>query len=176
MMATSLPVLNSSEATFECTFGRGCEGICCQTGRPMFYPEEVERVDANLGKFLPEMRPEARALVAKQGYLSNRRKQGYPMLRIQGGWCVFFNKGCVLHKVGAEEGDKYRYKPIACALFPLAKDERDRWYVRQLGYKGEEWKLFCLDRNNSTIPAAESLQEEMALALQQDPVPAASPD
>ena len=54
-------------------------------------------------------------------------------MRIQGGWCVFFNQGCVLHKMGAEEGDKYLYKPVACALFPLSKDERDRWYIRQKG-------------------------------------------
>jgi hypothetical protein len=106
----------------------------------MFYPEELERVDANLDKFLPEMRPEARALVEKQGYLSNRRRQGHRMLRVQGGWCVFFNEGCVLHKVGAEEGDKFRYKPIACSLFPLARDEHDRWYVRQRGYMTEEWE------------------------------------
>ena len=176
MMATSLPVVNLSEATFECTFGRGCDGICCQNGRPMFYPEELERVDANLDKFLPEMRPEARALVEKQGYLSNRRRQGHRMVRVQAGWCVFFNKGCVLHKVGAVEGDKYRYKPIVCALFPLARDEHDRWYVRQLGYMTEEWNLFCLDRNNSAVPAAESLKDEIALAQAQDALAAAAVD
>jgi hypothetical protein len=170
-MAISLPVLNLSEATFECTFGRGCEGICCQTGRPMFYPEDIDRVGANLSKFLPEMRPEARAVVEKQGYLTNRYKKGYRTARVTQGWCVFFNKGCVLHKVGADEGDKYRYKPIACALFPLARDEDDNWYVRQLRYKTEEWNLFCLDRNNSAMPAAQSLKDEIALALHQDPVP-----
>ena len=29
-MVGSLPVLNLTEAKFECTYGRGCEGICCQ--------------------------------------------------------------------------------------------------------------------------------------------------
>jgi len=77
-MATSLPVLNLSEATFECMFGRGSEGISCQTGRPMFYPEDIERVDASLGKFLLEMGPEARALVEKQAYLSKRYKRAIP--------------------------------------------------------------------------------------------------
>ena len=164
MMATSLPVLNVSEATFECTFGRGCDGICCQNGRPMFYPEEIERVDANLGKFLPEMRPEARTLVEKQGYLSNRRRQGHRMARVQGGWCVFFNKGCVLHKVGAAEGDAYRYKPAACALFPLARNDKDEWYVRQHGYEHEPWDLFCLDPCATAQPAAQSLADEIRLA------------
>src|SRR5262245_27810191 len=75
-MAGSLPVLNLSEAKFECTFGRGCDGICCRNGRPCVYPEEVERLGANLGKFLPELRPEARVVVEHQGFLSRRRKLG----------------------------------------------------------------------------------------------------
>jgi hypothetical protein len=167
----SLPVINLSEAKFECTFGRGCDGICCNDGRPLFYPEEVERVNANLAKFLPQLRPEARAMVEKNGYLSGRRKQGLPMARVQSGWCVFFNQGCVLHKVGAAEGDKHRYKPIACSLFPLAKDEHDRWYVRQKGYKGEDWNLFCLDPRRSAVSAMDSLKEEVALAVAQDNAP-----
>jgi hypothetical protein len=164
-MLQSLPVLNLSEARYECIFGRGCDGICCQNGRPGIYPEEVPVIDAARERFLPEMRPEARALVIKQGYLSRRRRHGLPMLRVIGGWCVFFHRGCVLHKVGAAEGDKYRYKPAACALFPLARDEHDRWYVRQKGYQGEPWDLFCLDPASSPLPAAESLQSEIALAL-----------
>lgn len=167
-MDVNLPVINLAEAKFECTFGRGCEGICCRNGRPMFYPEEVERIDAHLARFLPELRPAARKLVEQQGYLSQRRRLGLPMLRVVDGWCVFFNQGCVLHKVGAEEGDAYRYKPAACALFPLAKDEHDQWYVRQQGYQDERWNLFCLDPNNSPVPAAQSLKEEVALAHRYD--------
>src|SRR5262245_31742587 len=126
-MLGPLPVINLSQARYECIFGRGCEGICCRNGRPPIYPEEVERIDANLDKFIPEMRPDAAAVLQKNGYLSQRRKTGLPMLRVTGGWCIFFNQGCVLHKVGAAEGDKYRYKPAACALFPLSRDEQDRW-------------------------------------------------
>jgi hypothetical protein len=163
-MARSLPVLNLAEAKYECIFGRGCDGICCQNGRPGVYPEEVERIDAHLTRFLPELRPAAQAVVQKQGYLSRRRRLGLPMLRVVDGWCVFFHQGCVLHKVGAAEGDKYRYKPAACALFPLARDEQDRWYVRQKGYQDERWDLFCLDPEASPVPAAESLREEIALA------------
>ncbi len=167
-MRNSLPVVNLAEATFECIFGRGCDGICCQNGRPPIYPEEVERLDAHLQKFLPHLRPEARRLVEKSGYLSRRRKFGLPMLRVVGGWCLFFNQGCVLHKVGAAEGDKYRYKPAACALFPLAKNDNDEWFVRQQGYAKEPWDLFCLDRRASATPAAESLAEEIRLAERYD--------
>lgn len=165
-MLGSLPVLNLQEAKYECIYGRGCDGICCQNGRPSIDAEERQRIDDNLERFLPLLRPEARALVERDGYLSGRKKQGQPMMRVSAGWCVFFNQGCVLHKVGAEEGDKYRYKPVLCALFPLAKDEKDRWYVRQHNYKGEAWDLFCLDPHASPRLAAETLTEEMRLAAQ----------
>jgi Fe-S-cluster containining protein len=163
-MPTSLPVVNLSEAKFECIYGRGCDGICCQNGRPGVYPDEVERIDANLAKFLPELRPEGRKVIEKGGFLSGRRKDGLPMLRVVGGWCVFFNQGCVLHKVGAAEGDKYLYKPAPCSLFPLAKTAGGEWYVRQKGVEGEEWNLFCLDPQTSPLPAAASLQDEIQLA------------
>jgi hypothetical protein len=163
-MALSLPVINLSEAKFECIYGRGCDGVCCQNGRPGVYPGEVERLDSNLHKFLPEMRPEARKLVEKEGFVSRRRKDGLPMLRVLGGWCVFFHQGCVLHKIGAIEGDKYRYKPAPCALFPLARTEQGDWYVRQKDFESEEWNLFCLDPASSPMPAAKSLREEIKLA------------
>jgi hypothetical protein len=165
-MLSALPILNLGEANYECIYGRGCDGICCRNGRPGVYPEEAARLDENLKKFLPHLRPEARAVVEAEGYVSRRRKEGLPMLRVVEGWCVFFNAGCVLHKVGAAEGDAYRYKPATCALFPLAKDEKGRWYVRQWDYKGEAWDLFCLDPNASPKPAAETLHDEIALAQQ----------
>jgi hypothetical protein len=167
-MATTLPVINLLEAKFECIFGRGCDGICCQNGRPGIYPEEHEIIGANLPKFLPELRPEARDLIEKEGYVSNRRRHGLPMLRVVDGWCVFFHQGCVLHKVGAAEGDRYRYKPVACALFPLAKNDQDQWYVRQRGYEDEQWDLFCLNPDASPMPAVQSLQGEVALAARYD--------
>jgi hypothetical protein len=163
-MKASLPVINLAEAKFECIFGRGCDGICCHNGRPPVYPEEIERIDANLSKLLPELRPEARAVVERKGYLSKRKKLGLPMLRVVGEWCVFFHQGCVLHKVGARDGDKYRYKPAACALFPLARDAQGDWYVRQHGFEQDKWDLFCLNPASTQVPAAESLKEELELA------------
>jgi hypothetical protein len=167
-MMTALPILNAAEAKYECIFGRGCDGICCQNGRPAVYEDEARRIDDNLDKFLPHLRPEARQAVEDAGYLSRRIKMGQPMMRVVAGWCIFFNQGCVLHKVGAEEGDKYLYKPSLCALFPLAKDEQGRWYVRQHDYKGEEWDLFCLDPNSTTKFAVDSLQEEIDLMQRYD--------
>ena len=160
----NLPIVNLSTATFECIYGRGCDGVCCQNGRPGVYPDEEKRIAENLQKFLPELRPEARKLIEKDGFVSKRRKDGLPMLRVTGGWCVFFHQGCVLHKVGAVEGDKYRYKPAPCALFPLARNDKGDWYVRQWGVEGEEWDVFCLNPQQSPMPAAASLAEEINLA------------
>lgn len=161
-----LPILNLAEATFDCTFGRGCDGVCCREGRPPVDADDVRRIEGDLGTFLPLLRPEARALVGQKGYLTRRHRHGRPVLRVAAGWCVFFNQGCVLHKVGALRGDRFRYKPALCALFPIQADEQDRWYVRQKGFKGERWDLACLDPGASARPAADSLRDEIALARQ----------
>jgi Fe-S-cluster containining protein len=167
MTKTQLPlaVANAEAATFDCSFGRGCEGICCKNGRPSVGPDEVARIADNLPKFLPHLRPDARKLVEAEGFLSKRTKLGRPMVRVSESWCVFFNKGCVLHKVGAEDGDSFQYKPVQCSLFPLEKDAKDGdWYVRQWGYRGEDWDLFCLNPANSPREASESMAGEIALA------------
>jgi uncharacterized protein DUF3109 len=159
-----LTVLNLDTARFDCTFGRGCNGVCCRNGRPPVYADEAQRIDENLHSILPLLRPEARAAVDEGGYLSRRRKSGTAMARVVAGWCVFFNEGCALHRLGAADGAVFRYKPWACAVFPLARDQRDRWYVRQKGYKRELWDdLGCLDPRSSAVPAAVSLREETAL-------------
>jgi hypothetical protein len=163
-VSSSLPILNLEEARYECTYGRGCDGICCREGRPLVYPEEIERIDANLEKFMPLLRPAAQATIRRKGYVGEKRRIGQRIMRNAGGWCVFFQNGCVLHQVGAAEGYKYLYKPAVCSLFPIQADGDGNWYVRQKGYKQEKWDLFCLDPENSPLPAAETLQSELALA------------
>ena len=97
-------------------------------------PQAVYYAAASLAIWREHAQPAS--FVVPSGNLGNAvacvwaRRLGLPMLRVVNGWCVFFNQGCVLHKVGAVEGDKYRYKPAACALFPLARDEHDQWYPR----------------------------------------------
>lgn len=164
MARLPLDILNAKTATFECIFGRGCDGICCRNGRPPVSTGERKVIAKNLKKFLPHLTPAARKLIEKDGFVSNRKKLGEPMLRVTGGWCVFFHEGCVLHKVGAAEGDKYKYKPAACSLFPLEQTAGGDWYVRQWGYRGEAWDLFCLNPEQSAKKAARSLREEIALA------------
>jgi len=165
----SLPVVveNEKTATFDCIFGRGCEGICCKNGRPSVDPTEQETINAVMPRALPLLRPEARKVVEADGILSNRTKLGQPMLRVVGGWCVLFNGGCVLHKIGSEDGEAYQYKPTQCALFPLEKGD-EGWYVRQHGYQGEKWDLFCLNPKESKRPAVEALAGELELAARLD--------
>jgi Protein of unknown function (DUF3109) len=168
-MSTPLPVVtNLATATFECVFGRGCDGVCCRDGEPPVYPDEADAIRSALPRLLPLLRPEARALIEADGFLGDLHPGGLPKLRVSDGWCAFFNRGCVLHQLGAAEGDAFRYKPAACALFPLQKNDRDQWYVRQWGVEGERWDLFCLDPRHSARPAAESLRAELELARRYD--------
>jgi hypothetical protein len=168
MPRIALPVVaNAEAATFDCIFGRGCDGVCCQNGRPSVDRAEQAAIRKVLKRALPHLRPEAQKLVKAEGFLSNRKKLGRPMLRVVGGWCVLFNGGCVLHKIGAEDGDPYQYKPTQCALFPLEKGKKG-WYVRQWGHEGERWDLFCLNPTESDRPAVESLGGELALAAKLD--------
>ena len=156
--------LNLSTARFECTYGRGCDGICCREGRPLVYADEVERIGGVLERLLPALRPEARAAIRRRGWLAERRRYGERVVRNAGGWCVFFQSGCVLHRAGLAEGDAFRYKPAVCSLFPIQRDPRGSWYVRQRGFKGEKWDLFCLDPAQTEKKASETLTAEIALA------------
>jgi hypothetical protein len=160
----AFPIVNLELAKFECVFGRGCDGICCRNGRPPVYGDDAKRINGVLPRLLPLMRREARISVERGGFISRRRKAGQPTMRVSAGWCVFFNRGCVLHQIGAADGDKQRYKPAVCALFPITKDRHDRWKVRQKGYDGEIWDLTCLDPESSTMPATVSLRDEISLA------------
>ncbi len=160
-MPHPLPVVNLNEATFECTFGRGCDGLCCKNGRPGVDQRDQKRIKKVLKRVLPLLRPEARELIEKEGFASRRFKVGLPMLRVVDGWCVFFNKGCVLHQIGAEDGASYQYKPSQCALFPIEQDVDNSWFIRQWGYNKEDWNLFCLNPKASNKPAAESLKAEL---------------
>jgi hypothetical protein len=156
-----LSVLNGDAARFECVYPT-CGGACCKESRPPVDPGEAARIEAHLAKFVPLMRDRARRLVETKGFRTKRSKEGRPMLAIVDRYCVFYNEGCVLHKVGASEGDKNRYKPGTCITFPMDATDDGRWYVRQWGTEGEAWDLACLDPKASDKVAEASLSEEIA--------------
>jgi hypothetical protein len=155
-------VANLETAHFDCVYPT-CGGICCMNGRPAVEAAEQATLRANLPKFLPHLRPAARRLIEKSGFLSDQEKDGLPTLKVSAGWCAFWKDGCVLHQVGASEGDRFKYKPWRCALFPITRDRRNgEWYVRQRGERGEAWDLFCLHPGESPKTADATLQSEVA--------------
>lgn len=156
----TIEIANLASAKFECVFPT-CGGVCCKNGRPPVEPGEQRAIADNLAKFLPHLRPAARARIEATGFVTRRTKGGAPMLAVDAGWCVFANEGCVLHKVGASEGDRFKYKPWACAVFPLDRADDGGWYVRQRGQRGEAWDLFCLNPEESPLPAEQGCEGEI---------------
>jgi hypothetical protein len=178
-MTLNLPIItNLSTATFECSYGRGCDGLCCKNSEPPVTAAEEHFLVENLPRILPYLRPEARAEVERVGFTGELHADGNPKLTVVKDWCVFFNSGCVLHKLGAAEGDPFLYKPSACAMFPLEQNASGKWYVRQWGVENEDWDLFCLNPANSNRPAAETLGREIeyvADLIRRDAVPPVLP-
>jgi len=163
--AVRLKVVNQDTARFECVFPH-CGGVCCRNGRPGLEPAEAARITASLAKLIPQLRPEARAELERRGFLTKRVKSGKRTLAVVGGWCVFFNEGCVLHRQGALEGDRWRYKPWHCITFPMDRRADGSWYVRQWGTEAEAWDLFCLDPAESPQRAATTLKDELAFVAE----------
>ncbi|MBI3039113.1 DUF3109 family protein [bacterium] len=155
-------IANLSTAKYKCHFP-ACGGVCCKNGRPGLTLGEIDLIRDNLGKFVSLMRLPAQVRLKKNGFITKRVKEGRRTMAVVEGWCIFANEGCVLQKVGTSEGEKWKYKPHRCVLFPITTDiDETEWYVRQKGYKEESWDLFCLNRSqNEKIPATESLKEEI---------------
>lgn len=162
-MPKRLAVLNLDTARFECVYP-ACKGGCCKGSRPPVEPGEEQRIRKNMKRFLPLMRPRARALVERDDFTTARMKGGRPSLAVVESYCVFWNDGCVLHKAGAAEGDKNKYKPGTCITFPLDQEDDGQWYVRQWGAFDEGWDLACLDPKASKKKPDVSLAEEIAFA------------
>ena len=172
-MSKSLNVVNLENATFECIYGRGCDGICCREGEPPVGPSEAATIDAVLQRVLPMLRPEARAMIDADGFLGEPHANGEPKLKVSDGWCVCSStRAACCIKSGPQMARPFRYKPSACSLFPLYKGDDENWHVRQWGHDGEEWDLFCLDPKHSRKRAADTLGPEMELAQKFDGAPA----
>jgi hypothetical protein len=159
----ALPVINLDRATFECVWP-SCGGACCKESRPPISEGEEARIAGVVDQVLPMLRPEARRVVAGGGWLTHRQKGGRRTLAVASRYCVFYAEGCVLHRLGAAEGDKNKYKPATCITFPLDKTDEGEWYVRQEGVLGEAWDLDCLNPRVSNGRPTETLKEEMAFA------------
>lgn len=158
---------NLDTAKFECVYPT-CGGACCKNGRPPLEHAEEARVAKNLAKFLPHVRPKARRVIESRGFMTRRVKDGLHTAAVSEGWCVFENGGCVLHKVGAEEGDAWKYKPWRCVAFPLERPAPKEAYVRQWALHGEAWDIFCLNPEESDKTARDTLKAEAAFVRELD--------
>lgn len=158
-----IQVENLQSARFRCVFPV-CGGICCKTGRPHLTQDDLDRIRKGFQKFVPHMRPDVRRYLKRHPWHTNRTNQKHATLGVAGGWCVFYNNGCILQQVGMEEGEPWRYKPDTCIRFPLepVRSTPGRYYVRQWEYRGEGWDLFCLNPAEDPTPASESLGPELA--------------
>jgi hypothetical protein len=159
--APLIQIENLDKARFRCVFPE-CGGLCCRTGRPPVTEDDEQRIRDGFKKFLPHLRPDVHRYLKRHPWL-NAREKSNGVLAVAGGWCVFYNDGCVLQKVGMAEGTPFRYKPDACIRFPLQQvpGKTDRYYVRQWNYRGEGWDLFCLNPHEDPTPAREGLKAEI---------------
>jgi Fe-S-cluster containining protein len=157
-----IQIENAHAARFRCVFPV-CGGLCCKTGRPSVTPDDVERIRRDYDKFVPLMRPDVRRFLKRHPWLSSRKKDRNRTLSVAGGWCVFYNDGCILQKVGMDEGEPWRYKPDVCVRFPIepVRNREGHYYVRQWEYRGEGWDLFCLNPAEDPTPVTESLKAEI---------------
>lgn len=160
---TKLNILNLETATFKCVFPI-CGGACCKDGEPGVEPAEIAKIEANLEKFRPHLRPAAQEYLRHNYFMSDKIKAGRRSLPVVEDWCVFFNEGCILHKVGAVEGDKFAYKPWLCVTFPLERNSGEDWHIAQWGQYDEDWQIFCLNPAETALKGAETLQDEIAFA------------
>ncbi|MBF0498815.1 MAG: DUF3109 family protein [Candidatus Riflebacteria bacterium] len=156
-------VVNLCEAKFRCCFPE-CGGVCCKNGRPGLDGHEIALIERNLAKFKPLMRPHAVEVLEAQGFVTGRTKENRRTMAVVDGWCIFANEGCILQKAGEADGAKWKYKPHLCVLFPISQDgDGAEWYVRQKGYRGEAWKLYCIEKTaTEKTPAMKGLEDELA--------------
>lgn len=154
-------LINARQARFRCDYP-ACEAKCCSSSRPTLEAAELARVLGNLHKFLPLLRQRARDVIGAAGITTRRRKHNCASVAVVDGRCLFYNEGCVLHKVGASEGDRWRYKPWRCITFLLTTCGDGEWYVRQWGPHGERWDVGCLGPRRTRERAAPHLSAEIA--------------
>ena len=167
-MDGGLPIVNLDEARFECTFGRGCDGVCCKEGRPLVYPDEVGRIAEALEKLQVEAPPRGPGGRGEEGVPQRPASPGPPRPAQRRRLVPVLPRGMPPAPTRAGGRGQVPVQAGRLLLFPIQQDEHDRWYIRQRGFHRETWDLFCLDPRIHPRPAAETLVEEIALAKRFD--------
>jgi len=103
-----------------------CKGCCCiegDAGAPLT-EEEEEKIQAILPELLPNMTPQARDIVQKQGFAYNDSEGERVTQIVQGKDCVFSRTDkngwcyCIIEKAYRAGKVDFR-KPISCYLYPI---------------------------------------------------------
>lgn len=117
------------DAAFACDLG-ACRGACCvegERGAPLA-PEERADLDAALPVVRAQLRPEALAVIDRNGVWEGDERRGYATTTVGGRECVFVayeggppGRGvavCTLQRAHAA-GRLAFEKPISCHLYPI---------------------------------------------------------
>jgi len=111
-------------AAFACDLG-ACHGACCvegDRGAPL-EPEERAELEAALPVVHARLRPEARAVITREGVWEGDDDEGYATTTVGGRECVFVTyRGrvalCALQQA-YHEGKLGWEKPLSCHLYPI---------------------------------------------------------
>lgn len=112
------------DAPFCCALS-ACGGGCCvdgDRGAPLL-PEERAELERALPIVGPKLRPEAHAVIGREGVWEGNDKEGYATTTVEGKECVFvvYRKDvavCALQEAHLA-GTLAFEKPISCHLFPV---------------------------------------------------------
>lgn len=112
------------DAPFACQLG-ACQGACCvqgDAGAPL-EPEERVQLERALSVVRKDLRPEARAVIDREGAWEETAPGRYATTCVDGAECVFVTyeglvAKCAIQKAHAE-GRLAFPKPISCHLFPV---------------------------------------------------------
>ncbi|HRR08985.1 MAG TPA: DUF3109 family protein [Rhodothermales bacterium] len=137
-----------AEAHFTCDLG-GCLGACCvqgEEGAPLL-PEERGILQNLLPIIEPRLRPEARAVIQREGVWEEVVPDRYATTCVDGSECVFvYYEGpiakCTIQKA-YQEGEVDWPKPVSCHLYPI----RARRYGTQEVLNYEKWEICAPGRN-----------------------------
>ncbi|MEM1125029.1 MAG: DUF3109 family protein [Bacteroidota bacterium] len=117
-----------TEAPFACNLG-ACLGGCCvqgDAGAPL-EPDERAALDAALPAVWNDLRPEAQAIIERDGTWEVTSTGGYATTCVDGAECVFVTyqgpvAKCALQQAHAEGRIDFP-KPISCHLYPIRVEQ-----------------------------------------------------
>lgn len=155
---------------FVCDLAK-CKGACCvegDAGAPLT-PDEVTKLESNLDKIVPYMRPEGMQAVEFEG-VSYLDSENEPVtMLVKGKECafVYFDKNqtalCAIESA-YRAGQIENIKPISCSLYPI----RVKQYQDFKALQFDEWSICasaCECGSQLNIPVYQFLKDPIIRAF-----------